>query len=475
MKLHASTGLGLLLVVAGTGGALAEDNSSAPQTVPRFQPVFVQADPGKVALVSHEDAAAAAAPPSRLIYLNNCIATGGCTIRPGFESSINDTSSIIEQTANITQFNHPEVWDAIVECVRETYAPFNISVTDQNPGNVPHWENVVAGSPTEAGMQNGVGGVSPYDFGNCSIISNSITYTFANIYQGDIGEICWTVAQETAHSFGLDHEYLQADPMTYIPGGTKRFQNVAAQCGENGPRACNCPWTTQNSVQILTDIFGPATPTPPTVTITEPSFGAQVTPTFVVRATIEDENGLARAQLSIDGQAVGVPVTNSPWVFNASGLAEGTHHVTVTATDLQGTPGEATLDVVVGPPCRSASDCSGQGDNLTCVDGRCVPGEGAEGGLGDTCETGADCLSGQCATNSEGEKYCVEFCDPSSNGCPGDFGCKDVGGGTGVCWPGDGGDGGCQSSSGNGSDIPTLPIGIGLALGALFVRRRTRA
>ena len=476
MKLHASMGLGLVLAASMTGAAFAEDNDPASPAGGRwFEVNRAAVDPSKATLVPHGETNAAAEPPSRLIYLNNCIATNGCTIRPGFESSINDTSSIINQTANITEFNAPEVWDEILQCVRDTYAPFNISVTDVDPGNVPHWENIVAGSPTQAGQPNGVGGVSPYDFNSCSIISNSITYTFANIYNGDVNDICWTVAQETAHSFGLDHEYLQSDPMTYIYGGEKRFQDVDAQCGEDGPRDCYCPWNLQNSVEILNQIFGPSTPTPPDVTITDPTFGANVTPTFVVRAQIDDPNGVARAQLEIDGNTVGVPATNQPWVFNATNLTEGTHHITVVATDNQGTEGSASIDVVVGPPCETPGDCTDQGANLTCVDGRCVPGEGADGGLGDTCEDGGDCLSGQCASNSDGsEKYCVEFCEPGNNGCPGDFGCKDLGNGSGVCWPGAGDGGGCLDA-GNSGGVPTLPIGIGLALGALVLRRRRRA
>jgi hypothetical protein len=477
MKLHASLGLGLVLAAAVTGSAFAEDNDpAAPAGGRRFEVKRIGVDASQAKMIPHEQLAAAE-PPSRIIYLNRC--AGGCEVRRGFESSINNTSEIIELSiANIPEFPYSDaVWDQVVQCVRDTYAPFNISITDQDPGNVPHWENIVAGSPGDVGMQQGVGGVSPYDFNACSILENTITFTFAEVWGPDVTNLCWTAAQETAHSFGLDHEFLSTDPMTYLEGsGTvKRFQDVDAQCGEYEARDCYCPWNLQNSVEILNQIFGPSVPTPPDVTITEPSFGANVTPSFVIRAQIEDANGIARAQLEIDGNAVGVPVTSAPWVFNASNLTEGTHRISVVATDNQGTEGSASAYVVVGPPCETPGDCTMQGDNLTCVDGRCVPGEGADGGLGDTCEDGGDCLSGQCASNGDGtEKYCIEFCEPGNNGCPGDFGCKDLGNGQGVCWPGAGDGGGCLDA-GKGSGVPTLPIGIGLALGALFFRRRRRA
>jgi hypothetical protein len=160
MKLRAPIGLGLILA-ATTSPALAEDNRDQTTPARRFEATRIAISPEQAVMVPHEQVNAAA-PPSRIIYLNNCIATNGCTVRPGGESSINDTSSIIGSTANISKYERPDVWAQIVDCVRETYAPFNISVTDVDPGNVPHWENIVAGSPEEAGMPSNVGGVSPW-------------------------------------------------------------------------------------------------------------------------------------------------------------------------------------------------------------------------------------------------------------------------------------------------------------------------
>src|SRR6185503_16308159 len=90
------------------------------------------------------------------------------------------------------------------------------------------------------------GGVSPF---SCGVINNAITFSFANIYQGYIPEICWTVAQESAHAFGLDHEYLCEDPMTYRYDCDDRkwFRDVDAPCGEYGGRECSCGGQTQNS------------------------------------------------------------------------------------------------------------------------------------------------------------------------------------------------------------------------------------
>lgn len=475
MKLHAVLGIGLLL--AGTGVAAAEDNASIPE--PNVQPrgVYVPIDPSQADLLPKDQIVAGGA-PCNLIYINNCAnePNGTCVIRPGFESSINDTSGIVNGTSELQSVGYtPSQWAAIMDCVRETYAPFNIEITDVDPGNACHWESIVAGSPQDIGQSAGVAGVSPWTF-DCSIIQNSITFTFAEVFSNnDVVNLCWTIVQETAHSFGLDHEYLAEDPMTYLngsslPGGFKRFQNQNAQCGEYQPRQCQCS-NTQNSVQMLLGIFGSATPTPPVVTIDDPQTGDQVEPGFPVRVTIDDNNGISRADLYVNDELV-QSVTSAPFVFNAPGdLGEGTHRVRVTAIDSQGTSGQSgTVSVIIGPPCETPADCSPQGEEMTCVDGRCVPGEGAPGGLGTECEDDTQCASGHCQHSENDGNYCVEQCDPALDGCPSGFRCLDAG----ICWPGDDGGGGGCLDAGNRGRVPTLPIALGVALGALMMRRRRR-
>jgi hypothetical protein len=158
-----------------------------------------------------------------------------------------------------------------------------------------------------------------------------------------------------------------------------------------------------------------------------------------------------------------------PFVFNAPAtLANGPHKVEITAYDPHQTPGKATVDVIVGPPCKGSDDCSNATD--VCVGGRCVPGSGVNGGLGTSCGMATDCLSGQCASDGT-NSYCVEQCNVGD--CPSDFGCLDVGNGTSVCWPGydDGSGGGCGCQSNRGG-----PLGMLLALALMVVtcRRRRR-
>ena len=138
--------------------------------------------------------------------------------------------------------------------------------------------------------------------------------------------------------------------------------------------------------------------------------------------------------------------------------------------DLQGTPGSAFIDVVIGAPC-SGDSC---GDGKACIDGRCVVGPGQPTGLGEACTGPADCASGVCASDGVDAMFCVEQCDPASSGCPGSFDCLPTDDkGNGVCWPG-AGDGGGGTCAANGGPNGALPLAFGLGFLLIGLRRRKR-
>jgi MYXO-CTERM domain-containing protein len=486
MKQHASVAFAfaLLGLVAGTataqiGGQRAPDET--PLAMDSSQIIGREADGklrGYVFTGEPAETVLPGAPPSRILFVNNCkgetTSTGGagCRITRGnSNNSLTNTSTIA--SGNLAAYSgSTTTWNSIMTCVRQTFAPFGITVVDVNPGNVPHFEAMAAGLPTQIGFSNGVAGVAPF---TCGIINNAISFSFLNLNPSDVNDACWTIAQESAHAFGLSHEMLAADPMTYIPNPpVKRFVDQSACIGTQGccqpAQECQCGPTMQNSYQELLDIFGPSNPTPPTIVIETPTANSQVTPGFVVRATVTDPEGVESVQLLIDGTAIATLQT-PPYAFNAPmTLAQGTHMVTIRAFDATGSEGTATVSVIVGDPCNDNGDCSAQGSDLVCVDGRCVAGSNTPGGLGSTCTAAIDCLSGQCATK-DGENKCVESCDTAADGCPDGFSCLSNGAGGGLCWPGGGG---CLGCSTDGSPSPTGPIGAGILLAAVLVRRRGR-
>ncbi|MFN0249294.1 MAG: Ig-like domain-containing protein [Kofleriaceae bacterium] len=462
----------LVALLCGTSAIAVADSQASVADVPenplrtpwsRPQATYRFIDPGLVMDIGENNVEHAV---NNVIYLNNC-KPNGCQVSPGQENSAQNRSTIPNQPSTVQAFAYSDsVWNQVVQCVRDTYAPFNVTIVTERPTAPGYHMAIVAGRPQDVQMQQGVGGVSPF---TCGFINGGISFSFANIYGGDVNDTCWTVAQETAHSWGLDHKYDNKDPMTYLQSGPSRksFQNQAGPCGEYQSRACSCGGSTMNSYQAILSTFGPSgPPTPPTVTITAPANGATVDAGFPVRADIMDGQGVSKAELYVDNALVAT-ITTAPWVFNApASLAQGNHVVKVVGYDIGGAAGEATVTVAIGRPCSSDVPCS-DATNV-CVDGRCVAGSGVDGGLGTACTDNAQCRSGQCASDAEGNRYCVESCNPAAEGCPGDFGCIEAGTG-GVCWPGAGDGGGCSSTDANGG-----VIFLGLGLGALLITRRRR-
>ena len=412
---------------------------------------------------------------SHVIYMNNC-KPGGCTLHAGNNDSTTNTSSIANGTSLVSAYQgSTSQWQQLVQCVKDTYAPFNVTIVDQRPASGDYHMAIVAGNAADVGESSGVLGVSPF---TCGYIPNSISFTFANEEPTNILDLCWTVAQETAHSWGLDHKYDNRDPMTYLDTGPtmKTFQDQAGACGEYSSRACNCNYTSilgtaqENSYKLIMNVFGPSAPdtTPPTVTINTPAMGASVMPGFGVTATISDDISVATGELKIDGMSIQT-LSAAPWAWNAPmSLTQGSHHVEVIGTDSSGNTQTAAVDVVYGTVCHGNSDCNDP--TMVCDNGHCVAGPTTPGGLGSPCTGNGDCSSNECADDGQGHKYCVESCDPTMQACPSGFGCVSTGPSQGVCWPGadNGGGGGCNTTDHGGA------LAFGLGLGAMLITRRRR-
>ncbi len=193
----------------------------------------------------------------RVIYLNH----EGVELRPGVNDAMAQTSSVVTEPTAITAWDvDDEMWGDTLACVREIYAPFDIEITDVDPGATPHLEAVFGGHPSDVGLPDNVAGVSPFT-NDCGIIENSVVFTFTDVIPDDPRLMCEIMSQEIAHSFGLDHEMLPSDPMTYLDyAGERTFQDEAAPCGEFTARRCGINGNTcrqqQNSVTLLTQRLG---------------------------------------------------------------------------------------------------------------------------------------------------------------------------------------------------------------------------
>jgi len=411
---------------------------------------------------------------SNILYVNRCI--GDCILTPGVNDARRNTSSIVQQTSTVSEFAYSdEVYNAVIDCVRDVYSPYNVEIVTEDPGpEVFHHEAILAGKPGELGLPDNVGGIAP---ANCEPLNNVISFSFANQLGEDVEGMCWTVAQESAHSFGLpNHVFDCLDPMTYLEGpcGRKYFRNRPIRCGEFELKPCICGGTDQNSHVELMRTFGEGTPPPPpVVTLLYPEPDAAVDDNFSIFFSAVDPRLVDHVDVYINGTKVDTMPgkdygdRTENYDLTAPDLPDGYIDVEVQAyNEINEEAGVASATVLKGEPCQSSDDCF---DFMECDGGRCAYPP-AEGELGDRCEYDQFCLNGPCAQVGD-DRRCSQSCNASVAGsCPEGYDCLQPG----YCWGGGGG-GGC-GAAGPGAEDGRLPaIALPLFVGAVFLARRRRA
>lgn len=138
---------------------------------------------------------------------------------------------------------------------------------------------------------------------------------------------------------------------------------------------------------------------PPQVTITAPKPGDTLAhdQQVVVKAEIKDENGVAEAQLFVDGKPQGTS-SKAPYEFTVK-LSVGDHTIKVQARDLVGNEGADTVKITITPP---------------------LP-------YGGKCDRDGDCASGLCAAQGD-LVFCTQLCDLAQDlTCPEDAACVSAG------------------------------------------------
>ena len=440
--------------------------------------------------------AAPHAPIGKVIFLERC--RGGCTVTKSNTNNALEGLSTIPQSAGtktITEFMNKDgqtgaaadaEWDMFVQCMREVYSPFDVTVTDVRPTSGTFHMAVVAGFPSELGFGSDILGVAPLA-SNCSPQDNVMSFSFANAHGAAlrVENLCWTASQESAHAFGLDHAFKFIDgrstcndPMTYQVdcGGQRFFRNQTAKCGEFEERACKCG-ATQNSHKKLLEVFGAGTPITgnPTAEITKPT-GTEPLGTTIA-ALAGSKRGVAKVELLVNG---------FPWVeqkgalFETGGqdnpaayglvlpanLPNGICDFQVRATDDLGAFTESAIVTrTKGAPCVDTSGCA-LGQN--CEAGKCLwpPPPGV---AGDDCEYPQFCQSLKCV-GEEGERICSEECNPlEENTCPNGLVCVETGPETGLCYTESGGC--CSVSNGR---VTWSQFGVAFVVLGLLMRRRRR-
>ncbi|MBA3502759.1 MAG: hypothetical protein H0T65_20525, partial [Deltaproteobacteria bacterium] len=135
---------------------------------------------------------------SRTVYLNK----NGVTLTPGANDARINRSSIVASQVSVAPWNVSSlVWSQTVTCLREMFAPFDVQITETDPGDLPHMEAVFGGQPSTLGLTGNYSGVSPFST-TCKVVENSIVFTFTDVIPQKAQVACEIMAQEIAHSYG---------------------------------------------------------------------------------------------------------------------------------------------------------------------------------------------------------------------------------------------------------------------------------
>jgi MYXO-CTERM domain-containing protein len=314
-------------------------------------------------VIPAESAPSGSVAQSKVIFLNR----GGITLTPGDNDARTNKSTLAKQPTQIPAWTTSETtWNATVSCMKELFAPFDVTIVTVDPGpSVQHIEAVFGGTPALLGMDNNVMGVAPFK-SDCGILENAIVFTFTANLPQDARLACEVQAQEIAHAYGLDHERLPSDPLTYMRyDGNRSFQNQLAECGEDKARMCGVEGSPscrgkQNSVQLLFDRLGSkgvlGDDTPPTVSITSPANGATVEPGFMVNVAASDNTRVTLASVYVDNVPSGSS-SIAPWsIKTPDNMVRGKRKIRVEVTDGRNTRSSEIEVIVEGEAAGEPSD-----------------------------------------------------------------------------------------------------------------------
>lgn len=199
--------------------------------------------------------------PSKTIYLER----KPVELTPGDDDAASGTSSVLKHAANKPVRTRgwaggDAKWKRLVACSKKMFASFDVVVTDKRPSDSDFMMVVVGGKSADIGVTDShhVSGLAPF---NGSVIPRAVVFAFSASVNNDVRATCETLAMEVAHAYGLDHQYLCKDVMTYLRGcGAKSFVNADAPCGETKARTCEGGAQTQNSFRRLVEVLGARQP-----------------------------------------------------------------------------------------------------------------------------------------------------------------------------------------------------------------------
>jgi hypothetical protein len=195
----------------------------------------------------------------QLVYLNR----SGGDYTQGPDDASTNTSAVLQQASQSVTASSVDnaLWTQVVACMADRLAPFNIRVTETDPGSAPHREAVFVDSLAELGFSAGVSAIAP---SRCPMqdapdpLQRAILFTATTIFGTNARDICENALMSLGFTFYLDRTLHAPDIMSYFASQTpKRFVDMQVPCGDTDARDCLCGGTTQSSYQKLLAYAGP--------------------------------------------------------------------------------------------------------------------------------------------------------------------------------------------------------------------------
>lgn len=232
----------LLLFAACGGGGKSNDGVDAPP----IRDASIDAP--------MSDACVASTMPPQVVFLNRA---GGTYTAGTPDDSRTNVSSLTQETRTFTPTVIDGDWTTVKACVAAKFAPYNVTLTDQDPGTAEHIEIVMLDNPQQFGFSSGVTTVAPSPA--CANGAGTLSKnTIGVLVWGGTGgtgitnvDRCWYTAHVIGVTMGLDAVTRCEDVMGQTVSGctiaNKSFTSTPAMCGEVTPRNCRCGGTQQTS------------------------------------------------------------------------------------------------------------------------------------------------------------------------------------------------------------------------------------
>ena len=193
---------------------------------------------------------------------------------------------------------------------------------------------------------------------NGAVVSGTINVSASATDNVQVASVQFKLAGENLGAEVTTPPYTVAWNTTSRPNGNYMLAAVARDSNQNLATSTSVVVTVNNATSDTTA---------PSVSFTAPASNSTVSGTITVSANASDNVGVAGVQFRLDGAALGVEDTNSPYSvsWNTSTATNGSHQLTAVVRDAAGLTSTATRTVTVS---NTSTPPPGGGTALT-IDG----------------------------------------------------------------------------------------------------------